>query len=240
MTFRSFFDSIYLLTKDYSIIDNLELRNMMSKNNSDNNENKVSNSTEEEKRPPSPASQTTGSSDALVEASTNEEILLVATEVNGIIKLMFSDDRPDTALNKKTQGDHATAYVNFLQMIVMASDGKGLKASAELIRDAAIAILPEKRTLFNEIFNKRNFSEQVLSKETRRKIIRKLKEKSVSTGIEPLDPQAIKINKEALISHTRKYYMELMTEIGTTFLREINRLFDIFCGNEKNSVDYSV
>ena len=80
-------------------------------------------------------------------ASTNQQLILTVNEVTDgeghkNVMLSLSNVRPDTQLWAE-QGDHVTAYVNFLQILVANTERMELQKAAEHVINTALALFPD-------------------------------------------------------------------------------------------------
>ncbi len=81
-------------------------------------------------------------------AARGEKIIISARVTpEGDIEVMISNDRPEAqvvgAASRKSQGDHVTAYINFLEMICIAVEGEEINTIPSRIQEIAISTLDE-------------------------------------------------------------------------------------------------
>ncbi len=99
-------------------------------------------------------SQSPGSSDVAMTGALNQRLIVdmyegVDDKGNRKIELAISDRRPPTHLGGDKQGDHVTAYIAYLHMLITAVDGESIQKAVSIITEAAKAILPNKVAIFN-------------------------------------------------------------------------------------------
>lgn len=166
-------------------------------------------------------SQSPGSSDLKIDTSLNQRLIVNIHEVtdeygNKQIELAIADRRPPTHLGSDKQGDHVTAYIAYLHMLITAVDGESIQKAANIITEAAKAILPDKATVFDELITSlQPLMSTVISRDSRHAIIASLKAGTIPPG------EIVKAN-EALKRDKRSVFMNATKQICQKFLEEVN------------------
>lgn len=135
---------------------------------------------------------------------------------NKRVELAISDRRPPTYLGGEKQGDHVTAYIAYLHMLITAVEGESIQKAVHIIAGAATAILPDKGVEFNTLLaNLESIISSTVSKNTRHTIIAALETSGIS-------PEEVAKANEALRRDKRAVFMNATKQICQKFLEEVN------------------
>lgn len=137
------------------------------------------------------------------------------TITNNTLIILVSNSRPETHLGKK-QGDHVSAFISFIEMLVTASEDKSAKDVAIYFADVAKSVLPEKSDVFDAISLK--FQEKAslrYSRSERKALTRQLRERFE-------DDFMIKKLQTSLKDAERGMIADLIQEMGEAFLKQLN------------------
>lgn len=155
------------------------------------------------------------SADGVAKCKIEDLILSVREIDNHKLIILVSNSRPETHLGKK-QGDHVSAFISFIEMLVTASEDKSAKDVAIYFADVAKSVLPEKTDVFDAISLK--FQEKASLRYSR------LERKALTRQLrgESQDVIMIKKLKTSLKDAERSMIKDLIQEMGEAFLKQLN------------------
>jgi hypothetical protein len=160
------------------------------------------------------------SSDIMVTTADKQDLVVSVYEITGNdsnpgeMKLSISNTRPGTALGR-IQGDHVTAYKCFLEMLMVAVEGKPLRLCARIIAETAMSVLPDQKVGFNLILsNLTDEIKSICSRKERHQLLEKLDRNEDREVIARLDT-SLKLSRKAV-------FRKIVEQIGQTFICQIN------------------
>jgi|GEM_PF-5731840 len=155
------------------------------------------------------------SADGIAICKIEDLLLSVRETTNNKLIILVSNSRPETHLGKK-QGDHVSAFISFIEMLVAASEDKSAKKVATYFADIAKAVIPEKGDIFDEISARFQAKAELRFSREERKVL---------TGkLSVLDTFQVKVEKlqTSLKDAERMLNRDIIQEMGEAFLKQLN------------------
>jgi hypothetical protein len=188
-------------------------------------------------------------SNQLFGSSSRGEIITVLSRVDeeGGIEVLISDTRHTMSIEgaADSQGDHVTAYVNFLEMICIAVDDEEVEKIPDRIVEIAKCVLDvDHHGAFEASLQEfKMHQKKHLSREDRKKLTRLLRELMLlnksnrltgvmsPSGIETVanlgQPDAIEIIKKTMKDGDKLLLVSAINKLGEDFLKNIQKGSDI-------------
>lgn len=168
-------------------------------------------------------------SPSVVKATKSDQSILLKVEVPGDEKKEFqviiSNDRPDTNLSNHKQGNHVSAYITFIHLLISAVECENAQEVSTRISETLKNIIPSQESSNKELSA---FNEQKLSTFTSRDS-RKEKTACFRVGMQLMQYTQEKIEKEvtelknSIKSNNNYIIADIMENAGNMLLKCLNQ-----------------